>query len=52
MKKDKEKSLAVKIIIPLIMALPLILAAVAVSLKYGGTIRDLINVAIKMAVVS
>lgn len=52
MKKKQDKSDAKRIVIPLLMSLPLILAVIVVMLKFGDTIRDLISVAIKMAVVS
>lgn len=39
-------------IIPLLLAVPVILALAVLLVKYGETAKDLIHVAIKMAVVS
>lgn len=52
MKENERKSGCKRWIIPAVLALPVILILMLVLIRYGGTVKDLIQIAVKMAVVS
>lgn len=50
--KDRKRAGAWKWLMPLIIALPILAAAVPAVRHWGPTLKDLLNILVKVAVVS